>query len=417
MEESKIEKNKSKVNVKWAGIAITIAIIAILCIIAFCLNNSKPKNVFLNRINKGMEIYSKLINENQEKLNSTISVNGNVQSEDEDMKQVAEYLNQSDLTLNLQSDKQSKKMQVSANVNYQNENLLSGKVFYQSGDENIYIFVQDLFDKYFKVNVDETTEDNENLENLKGIFETNSLSIGEKVNLSKAETIIEDEIEGKFVDEYFTQEKVDGMKKTTINITVAQLRQIVTEISNDLQNNQEFLNCYENQDKIKESLNSIIESCDELSEYDEANIKISLYTKGIFASKMQKIEISIEADGDIVNLVVNKVDKQNYEYDFSTQRAENSEAEDFVKGNINISEVVKDDYKYVITSTIKDIGDITLNIEVKNTEETDLEKLDLSNSVNINDLTSAEQMQLYTNLMNMRIYKLFSNLLDSSTIY
>ena len=45
--------------------------------------------------------------------------------------------------------KDLKKALISANIDYQNENLLNGKIYYSNGDENVYVYVQDLFDKYF----------------------------------------------------------------------------------------------------------------------------------------------------------------------------------------------------------------------------------------------------------------------------
>ena len=52
-------------------------------------------------------------------------------------------------------------------------------------------------------------------------------------------------------------------------------------------------------------------------------------------------------------------------------------------------------------------------MEVKNEKDTDLNNIDVSDSVDINNMTQADMIKLYGNLMNMKIYQYIAPLLTS----
>ena len=227
-----MEENKNETPIKKGngGIkaVVAIIIIAILAGVAYYfMKPTAPKDVFVAGINSTLEKSSQKLGADVDKINTTIALSGNIESEDESAKQIANYINDGKLTYNVQLDKNAKKVSMSANVDYKNENLLSGKLYYADGDDNIYFYVQDLFDKYFKFDLKDAVEDEEDLNAIKKMFDGSS-SI--KFDFKKASEILKDEIAKNLKDEYFSKENVDGATKNTMKLTVAGFKQLAKNV-------------------------------------------------------------------------------------------------------------------------------------------------------------------------------------------
>lgn len=368
-----MEENKNETTKKGNGgvkAIVAIIIIAILAGVAYYfLRPTAPKDVFVAGINSALEKSSQKIGENVDKINTTITLSGNIESNDEDVKKIAEYINDGKLTYNLQLDKIAKKVAMNVNVDYKNESLLNGKLYYANGDDNIYIYVQDLFDKYFKFDLKEAVKDEEDLASIKNIFEGSSSS---KIDIKKATEIIKEEISKNLKDEYFSKENVQGTTKNTMRLTVAELKQMVKNIGTSLKDNEEFLKCYEKPEDLKEGIEKLIEEIDDIdSNYDSKNIEFSIYTKGM-KNEVEKIEAKIPASK--INEVV-------------------------------ITIIEPEDNKFEIIVDAAEEGKVTLNMEVKNENETDLNNIDVTDSVDINNMSQADMFKLYGNLMSMKIYQ------------
>ena len=370
MEENKNETPMKKGN-KGLVAVLAIIIIAILAGVAYYfLKPTSAKDVFVGGIDATLNKSSEKLQSNVDKINTTITLSGNIESSDEQVKQLAQYINEGKITYNVQVDKNSKKALLGANIDYKGENLLNGKVFY-ANDDNIYLYVQDLFDKYFKVSLNEVAGDEESITSLKNMFDENIVS-SEKIDVKKVAGIIEEELIKNLKDEYFSKEKVDGMTKNTMKITVADLKQIVKNIATSLKSNEEFLKCFEKSDEVKNALEETIEGLNEVdAKYDDKSIEVSLYTKGM-KNEVAKFEVKIPTSEEaFVVLTIVETEK-------------------------NKLEIKIDADKY---------GIITLNMEVKNDTNTDLDSVDVSNSVEINNMSQADMFTLYGNLMNMKIYQ------------
>jgi len=380
MEENKNE-TPTKKNNKGLVAVLAIIIIAILAGVGYYfLKPTSPKDVFVGGINSAFENSEKSLAEDVKKINTTVTLSGNIESSNKEVNQVAKYINEGKLSYNVQLDKETKKVLLSANVDYKKENLLSGKVYYTAGDENIYLYVQDLFDKYFKFNLKEVTDSEEELSSIENIFNGEASNPLGKTDSKKAISIVKDTITNNLKDEYFTKEKVDGMTKNTMKLTVAELKQMTKNIVTSLQNNQEFMNCFEKKDELKESFDDLLEGISEVdSEVDNYNLEASIYTKGL-KNEVEKFEIKLIA----------------------------SETEQM---NMTIVETEKG--KFVIDADISEVGKVKLNMEVKNDTNTDIENVNVSDSVEINNLTQADQLKLLGNLMNMKLYKYIAPLMQT----
>ena len=205
-----------------------------------------------------------------------------------------------------------------------------------------------------------------------------STTVG-KIDSKKVVTILKDTIVSNLKDEYFTKEKVDGLTKNTMKLTITELKQIIKNITTSLKDNQEFLNCFEKKEEIKEGLEDLLKEINEADTNEGiSNIEVSIYTKGM-KNEVEKFEIKLT----------------------------NSKSEQMI---MNMVETEKG--KFVIDADIPEVGKVKLNIEVKNDTNTDIENVNVSDSVEINNMSQGDMLKLYGNLMNMKLYKYIAPLMQ-----
>lgn len=406
MNNSNNEVKKSK---KGLWICLAILIVAIIAVLAYkFLTPQNPKDVFVSKINEAMSGTTSM---KSDKMNATLALSANIETDNEELKQVAQSVNQGKVTLNVQTDSNTNKMSMSADVDYQGSNLLSGKVFYQKGDKNAYVYVKDLFDKYLKFNMEEALGDEEDLAEALEVSD-----FGKVLDENKANKIFANTLKENLKDEYFSKEKTEDMDKVTMKLTVAELKTVYVNTMTSLKNNQEFLNCYEKADKVKEILEKANELVNEIDdEYDNATVEVSLYTKGSL-NETKKVEFKVVvSEKEEGTFTLTKVDANNYEFNVTAKTEESNMpvSVEALNGKVNIQKVDNDTKKItVVVDNVPEVGKVTLNIETKMTNTTDLDSVDVSNSVDVNNMSQQDMMTLYTNLTKMKIYSLFGGLLQ-----
>lgn len=368
-------ENENKKSKKGLIILLAVVIIAVLIGVAYYfLRPTTPKDLFVSEIKSVVDarnnIYEKT--RSSKSINSTITLTGNIETTNSEYSQFAKMLNEGKIALNVQLDTETKKASVEADIDYQNEDFLKGKVFYKNGDKNLYLYVQGLFDKYFKIDISDELED----EQISNFISEDGISLGEKIELKKSGDIIKNTVSENLKDEWFAKEEKDGMNKNTMKLTVSELKEFLTKVVTSLKDNENYLKCFEDSDKVKTSFEDLLDEIDDIDDkYDDVKLEISLYTKGT-SKDIEKMEFKVTSiDNKEITFVINKVDKNNY-----TISADN----------------------------IPEIGKATINIEIKNSEATDLNQIDVSDSVDINNMTQSQMMTLYTNLTKMKIYSLIA---------
>lgn len=400
------EVKKSKKGLVMAIIAILlIAIIAGLAY--YFLRPISPKEVFISQINEAVNESNKLYDTQNEKINSSIALTGNIETTNSKFAPIAQYINDGKLDVNIQADTQSKKILLTTNIDYKNQKLLGGKVFYQKGDKNIYLFIQDLYDKYFKINIDDVVNDEEI---------TNAVTNSD-INLKEASKILISTIEENLKDEYFSQEKVEDMTKNTIRMTTTELADLSTKVITSLKNNESYLACFGNREEIVNGLEEALDEIEDLKEdYENMQMEVSLYTKGI-VKKLQKTEINIaKSEKEQATLTINKIDENKAEFKLDVREIKDEMPvnAEVLKGTITRENVDENTEKYVIvTDNIPNFGKVTLNMEIKNQKETEIDSVNVSDSVKIEEMTQLEMIKLYTNLTKMQIYPLIAPFLGN----
>lgn len=390
-----------------SGKAIIIAIFLILALaiaggVYYYIKTTTPKNVFVNKINGLMDTSKSQNVKDITKFNTTLSLSGNIETTNKEVAEIANIINNGKIKLNIQSDMNN--TLVNADLDYKNEKLLQAKALYKSGDSNVYVFVQDLFDKYFKIDTNTT---------LNNSIEVKSDEL-ELVNQTKAQSIIKEIITKVLKEDYFYKENVDGMTKNTMKLSLAEIEEVYNSFITELKDNQEYLNCYKNPEKAKEmfentqkSVKEAIDTYNKEIDSDKAILEISLYTKG-FSKEAEKIEFKVKTpESEEGKITINKVDKETYGFSFEYKTEKdgvNVTAEAF-KGTVKFEKKDNETVNInLVIDNVPDVGKVTLNMELKNSENVNIEDVNTSNSVDINSMKTEDLFKLYTNLTKMKIY-------------
>lgn len=385
-------------------VLLLIIVLAIAGGIFYYLKTSAPKNVFVSKINGFMDTANADNNKDLTKFNTTISLSGNIETTNKEITEYAKIINNGKIKLNVQTDMNN--TLINANLDYQNDELLNAKALYKMGDSNVYLFVKDLYDKYFKINTDSVLESDNSLE-----VKIDDLEL---VNQDKAKSITKEIITKILKEDYFYKENVDGMTKNTMKVSIAEIETIYTSYITELKDNQEYLNCYKNPEKVKEMFENVQKSVQEsFDKYkneidkDNAIIEISLYTKGL-SKDIEKVEFTVKTpESDEGRIIINRIDKETYgfSFEFKTEKDGMKVTAEAFKGTVKLEKKDKETFNLnIVVDNVPDVGKITLNIEIKNSEIVDIEDVNTSNSVDINTMKTDELLKLYTNLTKMKIY-------------
>ena len=69
--------------------------------------------------------------------------------------------------------------------------------------------------------------------------------------------------------------------------------------------------------------------------------------------------------------------------------------------------------KYELNADVPELGKVKLNIEVKEEAATEIENVNTADSVDVNNMTQADQLKILGNIVNMKIYQYIAPLLNS----
>ena len=413
-----MEENKKSLKMP---IIATIAIIVILLIIGgvFYINNRQnPKNIFMGAINNGLNSLAEE-REDIKTINSNISLGVKIEnSQDQDIAQVAEYLNKAKITSNVQMDVEQEKEIMKLGLEYDNEKVLEGQLYYKNKEDNAYIFVNELFDKYFAVTLDENAK-----EQITSLFDTSKqILLGENGDDKKVAEILKKVIEARLKDEYISQEdaeiEVNGekvkTKKSVLKFSQNQLIDELLAMVSELKNNEEFINCFAEEDKeiVKKAFEEMESKINNLkssnTKNEDSSLQVNVYTKGL-NSDFVKLEIVV-TDTDFSGVLnITKTDKNTYNL-LVTQTVK-GETEELFNCNLTITEVDNNTSEYVFKTNIAELGDITVTLQLSCVYNEVIENVDTSNSVDIEEVSEEDQEKILENLQKMKIYSLIKEII------
>lgn len=469
--EEEVKTKKSKKGL--LAIIILVIIAAIVGGVYLYSRKTSAKDKFVGLIEKPVSELEKQAKK-LETLKTSTEITAKLETNDESLKQYEQIVNK--LTMNTAAEIDYNKLTALAKLNlkYDGKDILNAKEYADEGFSNLYLYVDGLFDKYFKISADKYLKQNENLD---ADYET----IGR---------IAIETVKDNLKDEYFSQENVDGLEKITLNMTKKDIEEMVYNVIKDLEKDEKFLGAFgKDSENVKTALEEMIKDYDEEkknAEYDEEEnaktyIKASVYKnrskelvkleaqvvvdedtmlnvlfdatnkenitaelsamdyyKATFEKTANKAELKLlEYDEEVFSIVINKIDENKFEIKLAAEENEiianvNKVAENNYKytltaktktyghtatmelfdGTIKVEKLENGQEKLELVFNIPELGKITLNINSKVEENVELEAVDVSNNVDIDNLTDADTQKIYSNLQKMPIYSLINTMLQ-----
>ncbi len=275
------------------------------------------------------------------------------------------------LVFNVQADPETNKAVMHMKSKYENEKILDASIFMDLKESKAYLYAKDLMDNYleFKLEEQETTTEPTEEEKVN------------KIAMAKAEMILKEEFSKIITEDMCTTEEGVHVLRTTSTKLIENLKVVLGE----LKANAEFLECYENPEEIKESLDTIKEALD-TDLIEEFNIEVRLELS--FLLKMKSLTVKMyNKDMDIVYTLNDEASVFNVKADgkdVATVKLEvvDGETTDSIKASFDIVE----------------IGKCAVNVEISTKEIETIDEVDASKVKDFNQLSMFDLMGLAAKL-------------------
>lgn len=375
---------------------VVVAVAAFLVIVlgvSYFVTKS-PKSIFTRSINdlyKNIEVNLK---ENVKTLSTNFELKLNVDGNEEN-KELTDIVNNLSLKGNVNIDYINKLFLVSFNSTYANDKLLDAEVQYQNG--NAYVLLNDVFDKYIAVDSEEGMDD---------YFETVQITEDHKILVTKVKKALTKSLKSKFFETSKVELEINGKKenvtKNTLKLTKENMAELTKGFLEALKNDDKFLKSYakiNNTDEatVKDSLESEIASIDGEDLTENAG-EVSLYTKGLF-NELVKIEMLVSEGSDSLELSLTKKDDNNYVAKLVTM-----DKEEFI---LNVNVTKEGNTLNLKLSTNVENQNILLDIKYGYEYDKEVTLKDVSDSVNINELTEEQATEIMNKLsQNVGVQKI-----------
>lgn len=421
--KSKAQVNEAKGKTKKKGngkiallIIMLILIIAIVAgIIFYFAYYTKPEQTYKRLLEATMNSYSSQLNDADYKTSKTsIKLDANIDTDSHEIdKNVLDLINNINVGLEVQTNNEDKQLVLNLESKYEKEDLLNIQMYSDIDEQKTYICLKNLLDKYIEADVDDEfySSLSELLDNQKNIANKNS-------SMKKANEILKKELSNVIKAEYCSSQKEDitvngktvNTTKNIIKMNAKQLKDEFTVVLNNLKGNEEFLNCFENKDNISNSLENLIDEYEDLDDDNKSTVEIATYTEGLM-QKVVKLSFTVysEENNQTLTLAFTKSSENIYEFEILTDN--NTKV---CSGTMNIEKKNDNEGALKLEFTIQDFGKVSLNIACSQKFNEDIDKVDVKNSVNSDELSTADQMKLVTNLQKSKLYELIESFSGSS---
>ena len=292
-------KNTKKKKSKKPIIIILVILLAIIIgvfVFLFVFNKKSAKDIFVDSFEK---FTSPTLNSDYKKKQS-LNQNVKFKISGTGMDNTMAILNDIGIKHNLAIDATAKKMDEEITLNYEGSDVLSMGIYLR--DNNMYIGLNGLYDKYIEI----------------PMTETQSIDMS-KIDNKVMEESLNEAFEKSLNDKYFTKStkeiSIDGDTKKvnayTLKIDKNNIKEIAKNFIDSLANNKEFMKMISSafgmdSDEFKQSINEI----DYSQLVVDSPTSITIYTKGITNSYVG-IDFSVETKENSTSIQILNVDDNN----------------------------------------------------------------------------------------------------------
>lgn len=384
MEDNFEKKSHKKVGII-IGVIVAILVIAVAGGAVFLGISRKPEKIFSKAIEDGFKTLEK--DAKQDKVKMDLECSLNLKSNNSEIASANEIIKDVKLTSTIETDINKKIFDISLGAKYGKQDIINIDTLIQN--DEMFFYLDDIYSKMIKV-TDEDLED----ENLEGLFDVDTEQ-SEKF-IKNIEQLLLDEIEEKELTQETVKVDNEKMLKSTIRLTPKE----VLELTKNILEEYEKVYSVENIDDIIEDLEDTIEDLDETDNY----LDISIYTKGIF-NEFVKVEAALVNQEDDTVIVLEGIKKSDSETEINLLENEESTDLSDVTNLISITVKKEDENKGTIQVKINVDDGETYKLKIKYSVDYDakIKERDTSNSVDLNNLTQEDYLEMYENIENNEI--------------
>ena len=388
MEEKDFEKKSKK-----KGLIIFIVILAIILLAlgggyAYLKIANKPEKLFGKLIDEAFEL-----KEDVKSCRMELGIAASVNTDNEDLKAIIEGLKVKSIT---EIDLNQKIFNENLKISHEDNSIIDLNALIEN--DKAYIYSKDLFSKYIQI-------PEEDVGDLKNVF--TQTDTDNKALEKDFKQILKDELK----PERLSQESVtlNGKRatKSTLKLTAKETLELTNKVLSKV---------YEY--TKEENLKTLIEEIDTTIKDEEYNskdyIEITLYTQGL-QSELVKAELNV-VDMDyeeIVLLLEINIETKN-KYEIRVLSNEESTKKEEATEMFTVKVHLEDEHNGTIKvkMNLDENSSIIIRMNVKEEINPTIENRDVQNSVNMNELTELDYMEIYNNLQkNEILYNIFLSLM------
>ena len=368
-------------------VVLACLIVAVLCCTGILVfkqlsKNSTPKSIFVN------SIFDKVKSEKKEYNSFSIdgSLKLNIDSELLD-ESILDLINKLDLNYSVIGDNKENNYLFKLDSNYDNSRLFNGKAFI--GKENrFYVYLTDIFDKWIKfesIEEDMEIETEDLLENL---------NLTDK-NIEKLIDGLKENIINSLRNDYFVKEKVDDLTKITFTLNEDNIYDIIDNFIDNCDTDTKFKETIKDtfgvdSDYVFEELKK---SFKEVKKEDFKGMEEIKFISYVDKNKeLKKFVIDTKSEGQPIKLEI-VFDNEDTSMNLYMMGIKFMSLEDKkVKDKDTTTETIKFNMMDMLTF------DMILKYTIK--YDINMDKVDVSNYVNANELTETDLNTIEEKLSN-----------------
>lgn len=420
--EPKPKKKKSKLGVVIVLLVLLAAIIGGLAYYYFQIYTN-PKVVYQQMIKKAADActLSEPIPEEISTVKAKIKADVDLKLDEEyledGVEEILDIVNEIEAAVDLQMDINQEKMLLGVDSDYEGEKLIKLEALIDAKNEEGYLKLEPIINDV--VDMESAEIDYESLQDgfdemkealeevLKG---ANSIFVDEKAQ-KKAMKIFIDECAKIVKKEYVSKDKekisVNGKDvnadKYVFKMTYEQMVNEFVTIYENLNKNEEFLNCWSDSKQIKSEFESMINSLKtEKIDETESTIAVNLYRTGL-KQEFIRVDFVSESNGEKVTL---RIEKQGEVYAYKAIML----GQEMFSGTVKVEKADEEITKLGLTLKIEKMMELALNVEVGVSINGEFKGFDTKNAINPEEISENEKQEIKENLENSKLYELIEEI-------
>ena len=416
------KKKKSKVGVLIVALLLLVAIIGGIAYYYFQVYTN-PKLVYQQMIKNTAnavtlsEPIPEKISTVKAKMKADVDLKIDEAYLEDGIEEILDIINEIEATVEVQVDLDKEKMLLGVDSDYEGEKLVKLEALVDAKNEEGYFKLQPMIEEVVDMKTAELDYETlqDSFEEMRdtieeALKEANSIFVDEKAQ-EKAMKIFGEECAKIVKDEYVSKEKekisVDGKDtnadKYVLKMTYEQVINEFVTIYENLNKNEEFLNCWKDSKQIKSEFETIINSLKtEKMPETEMTITVNLYRIGL-KQDVVRVDFIAEEEGQEVVIQIEK-QKDTYAYKATMM------GEDIFSGTIKIQDVDKETKRMELTLEVEKMMELALNMEIAASINGEFEGFDTKNAINPEELSEDEKQKIKDSLENSKLNELIEEI-------